>query len=84
MRENFDTPEYQMFDTNEYPIRLLILMLCETRKALPRQVGIWFLLKGRKPGMFTNLSVRLYTRIVLQTEHPSSYRLWHAELLSCS
>lgn len=59
-------------------------MLRETRKALPGQVGIWFLLKGTKPGMFTNLSVPLYTRIVLQTEHPSSYRFWHAELLSCS
>ena len=84
MRENFDAPEYQMFDTKEYQIRLLIQMLQETRKALPRQVDIWFLLKGTKPGLFTSLSVPLCTRIVLQTEHPWSYRFWHAELLSCN
>lgn len=59
-------------------------MLQETRKALPRQVDIWFLLKGTKPGLFTSLSVPLCTRIVLQTEHPWSYRFWHAELLSCN
>lgn len=42
-------------DTNEYQIRLLIQMLQETRKALPRRVDISFLLKGTEPGLFTNL-----------------------------
>ena len=84
MRENFDAPEYQMFDTNEYQIRLLIQMLQETRKALPRQVDIWFLLKGQHlgclqisvslsvPGLSCKLNIHGLTDSGMQSSCPAT------------